>query len=270
MAKAWDGDEGAYWATHADHFDRAVAGYHGRFLDAAQIRTGDRVLDIGCGTGQTTRDAARVAAPGEALGIDLSGQMIALARQRAAADGLRNARFHQGDAQIHPFGPAAYDVAISRTGAMFFSSPESAFTNIAKALRANGRLALLTWRTIADNEWISEISGAMAAGRQFPAPPPDAPGPFSLSDPDRIRTVLRHAGFTAISVEPVSEPMWFGDDADDAASFIVGLAGWMLDGLDDERRAQALEALRRSIEAHQTHDGVLYDSGVWLTLARRI
>ena len=88
--RAWDGDEGAYWAAHADHFDRAMAGYHDRFLAAAAHRRPDRVLDIGCGTGQTTRDAARAAGAGSALGVDLSSPMLDNARRRAAAEGLAN------------------------------------------------------------------------------------------------------------------------------------------------------------------------------------
>src|SRR5215831_9238931 len=99
QARAWDGDEGAYWAGNADRFDKAVAAYHDRFLAAAAIGRADRVLDLGCGTGQTTRDAA----DGLALGVDLSGQMIALARRLAAGHGIANARFEQADAQIHPF-----------------------------------------------------------------------------------------------------------------------------------------------------------------------
>src|SRR5207245_488651 len=108
QARAWDGDEGAYWAQHAERFDKAVAAYHERFLAAAAIGRTDRVLDIGCGTGQTTRDAAQAAADGRALGVDLSGQMIGLARRLAAGQGIANARFEQADAQIHPFPAASF------------------------------------------------------------------------------------------------------------------------------------------------------------------
>jgi SAM-dependent methyltransferase len=267
-AKAWDGDEGAYWAVNAERFDRVLANYHRRFMDAAQIRLTDHVLDIGCGTGQTTRDAARAAADGDALGIDLSSEMIAVARRLAQVDGLRNARFRQADAQIHAFDSITFDAAISRTGAMFFGRPEVAFTNIAGALRAGGRLVLLTWMPVADNEWIREISTAAAAGRDLPAPA-EGPGPFSLSNSDRIRDLLHSTGFVATSVEPVSEAVWFGDDADDATSFTVGLVGWMLDGLDDSRRRRAIDSLHAGMAAHQTPAGVLYGSGMWLTVAHR-
>ena len=135
QARAWDGEEGAYWAAHAGHFDRSIAAYHLPFLDAAAIGTGEHVLDVGCGTGQTTCDAARRAPGGGALGVDLSAEMIAFARRLATAEGLGNARFEQADAQIHPFDAGSFDVAISRTGAMFFGGPDAAFANIARALR---------------------------------------------------------------------------------------------------------------------------------------
>src|SRR5216683_327583 len=110
QARAWDGGEGAYWAQNAGRFDKAVAAYHEQFLAAAAIGRTDRVLDIGCGTGQTTRDAAQAAADGLALGVDLSGQMIEMARRLAAEQRIANARFEQADAQIHPFPTASFDV----------------------------------------------------------------------------------------------------------------------------------------------------------------
>ena len=115
QAAAWRGDEGAYWAENARRFDRAVAGYHNRLVAAGAIGRADRVLDIGCGTGQTTRDAAHAAADGFALGVDLSGQMIALARRLAAGQDIANARFEQADAQIYPFPAHSFDVASSLT-----------------------------------------------------------------------------------------------------------------------------------------------------------
>jgi ubiquinone/menaquinone biosynthesis C-methylase UbiE len=136
--RAWDGDEGTYWATHADYFDRSVVEYHERLLTAAAIGDREHVLDVGCGTGQTTRDAARAASAGAALGVDLSARMLSVARSRAAEEGLTNATFVQADAQIHPFEAETYDVAISRTAAMFFGDHVAAFSNIARALRPGG------------------------------------------------------------------------------------------------------------------------------------
>jgi SAM-dependent methyltransferase len=266
---AWDGDEGRFWAAHAEYFDRAVAEHHRQFLSAAAIGPTDQILDVGCGTGQATRDAARAAASGAALGVDLSSQMIDVARRLAADEGLGNIRFEQADAQIQPFDGESFDRVISRTGASFFGDPATAFANLHRALRPGGRLALLTWQSLAENEWLGEFMAALSAGRELPAPPPGAPGPFSLADPDRVRTVLGTAGFADITLEGVSAAMWFGTDADDAYQFVLGLLGWMLEGVDATGRAQAVEALHRTLADHTTRDGVVYDSAAWIIEATR-
>jgi SAM-dependent methyltransferase len=266
---AWDGDEGRYWATHADYFDRAMTDYHRCLLSAAAIGRSDQVLDIGCGTGQATRDAARAAAAGRALGVDLSSQMIDFAGRRTAEEGLTNALFEQTDAQIHPFDAGRFDVVISRTGTMFFGDLGSAFSNIHRALRPGGRMVLLTWQPLVHNEWIGEFMAALSAGRELPAPPPGAPGPFSLADPEHVRSVLGGAGFDDITLDGIAARMWFGSNADDAFQFILGLLGWMLEGVDATGRAQALGALRRTLAAHETDDGVIYDSAAWIVEATR-
>jgi SAM-dependent methyltransferase len=266
--RAWDGGEGEYWAENAEYFDRSVAAYHEPLFTTAGIGERDEVLDVGCGTGQTTRDAARAAADGSALGVDLSSRMLDHARRRAAEEGVTNATFAQGDAQIHPFDPGRYDIAISRTAAMFFGDHVAAFANIGRALRPGGRLVLVTWQPLAGNEWIREISGALAGGRDLPAPPPDA-GPFALSEPDRVRGLLARAGLSDVEVEGASARMWFGRDAADAHRFVLGLMDWMLEGLDDGGVARATDALHATMAAHETPDGVLFDSAVWITEATR-
>ncbi len=266
--RAWDGDEGAYWADHADYFDRSVAAYHQRLLDQAAISNDDRVLDVGCGTGQTTRDAARAASGGSALGVDLSSRMLDHARRRTAEEGLANATFVQADAQVHAFEPASFDVAISRTSAMFFGDHVAAFRNVGVALRPGGRLLLVTWQSLAGNEWIREISRALSAGRDLPVPPSDA-GPFALSDPDRVRSLLTDAGFAGVRLDGTTAGLWFGNDADDAQRFTLGLMGWMLEGLDDAGRARAIDALHATMAAHATPDGVLFGSAAWIIEATR-
>ncbi|MGY1602297.1 class I SAM-dependent methyltransferase [Geodermatophilus sp. SYSU D00815] len=265
--RAWDGQEGAYWARHADVFERATARYDDALFAAARIGPGDRVLDIGCGTGCTSREAGRRAASGAVLGVDLSSDMLAVAR-RAAAD-LPHVSFVQADAQVHPFAEGSFDVAVSRTGAMFFGDPVAAFANIRRALRPGGRLVLLVWQDVARNEWFRALTGALAAGRQFPAPPPDAPNPFSLSDPARVHAVLTAAGFTGVGLTGVEEPEWLGPDAATATDFVLGMLGWLLDDLDAGRRAQAEAALRRTVEEHTGPDGVEFGSACWLVTARR-
>jgi SAM-dependent methyltransferase len=264
---AWNGAEGAYWAEHAEYFDRAVAGHDRPFQDAAAIQPTDRVLDVGCGTGQNTRDAARIARSGAALGVDLSAAMLDQARRIAEAEGLTNASFLQADAQIHPFEPASFDVAICRTSAMFFADIVAALTNIGRALRPGGRLVLLTWQPLARNEWLEKIAGALAAGREPRVPPPGI-GPFALSEPDRILTVLGEAGYDDVQVVGNEARMWFGADAADAYQFILGVNGWMLEGLDEAGRTIALDALRATTAGQETAQGVTFASATWITTAR--
>ena len=113
-AQAWNGYDGDHWVNWAELYDQSVRDYQQAFLDAARIQVGDRVLDIGCGNGQTTRDAAALAANGEAVGVDLSEQLVENARRIAVAQGVGNATFIHADAQVYPFEPARFDVAISR------------------------------------------------------------------------------------------------------------------------------------------------------------
>jgi SAM-dependent methyltransferase len=195
--------------------------------------------------------------------------MIELARELAGRESVGNATFARADAQIHPFTAASFDLAISRTGAMFFGDPEAAFTNIARAVRPGGELVLLTWQAATHNEWFSDFFTTLTGRRELPAPPLGAPGPFSLSDPDRVRALLAATGFTGTRLEAVGAPLHFGRDVDDAETFLLGLLGWMLHGLDETGRARALDAFRASLAAHHTRDGVLYGSAAWIVTAHR-
>jgi SAM-dependent methyltransferase len=267
MVGAWDGKEGAFFATHAERVDQSLANAHRPFLAAAAIRPDERVLDVGCGTGESTRDCARAAVNGAVLGVDLSSEMLAFARRIATAEGLGNVEFRHADAQIYPFDRGGFDVVVSRLGSMFFGDPVAAFTNLRYALRPGGRLALLTWQGMAENEWLTEFRRAMADGRDVPAPPSDAPSPLALSDPKRASAILGAAGFTDISFKGLHEPMRFGSTADDAFGFVSAQLGWMLDGLDDDGRNRALDALRTSIAGHTEEGGVFYGSATWIIQA---
>jgi SAM-dependent methyltransferase len=269
MAEAWDGDEGADWARDWERYDRSVLGYHRLLLEAAGVGRSDRVLDVGCGNGQTTRDAALA---GEAaLGVDLSSLMIARARALAAAEGLANASFEQADAQVHPFEPARFDIALSRFGAMFFADAEAAFANIAAGLRPGGRLVITAWRGVGDNEWLRCVFAALAQGRDLPVPPAGAPGPFGLADADHVRTVLDAAGFDSVDLAAVDEPLWLGADGDDAYRFFggTGIVRGMTKDVDAAQRAAGLDALRQTMVDHAGAGGVEFGSGAWLITGRR-
>ena len=267
QARAWDGEEGSYWAAHAADFDRAIRAYQRPFLEAAALHRGERVLDIGCGNGVTSRAAARLTVGGPVLGVDLSGPMLRVARREADREGLDSVRHEQADAQTYPFPEASFDIAVSRTGAMFFADPVTAFRNIARALRPGGRLVLLVWQGLERNEWFRSFATALAAGRDLPVPPPDAPGPFAMSDPGAVRDTLTAAGFDKPELTGLERPMNFGRDAERAYSFVSGMLAWMAEDLDETGRARALADLRADIEAHATPQGVLYASAAWLVTA---
>lgn len=270
MAAAWDGPEGDDWTRRAVRYDAASRAYDRYLLDAAQIGSSDPVLDVGCGCGISTLDAAS-RTTGDVLGIDLSARMIEHARERAAEAGRGNARFQCGDAQVFDFAPGAFAVAISRFGGMFFADPVAAFRNVGRALRPDGRLALLAWRTLADNEWVRTIRDALAAGRTLPPPPPGMPGPFGLADRDATARILGDAGFARIELTPVDEPMYLGADADDAFEFVrgLGMARKLLEPLDDTTRITALAELRARFAQRATPAGVLVGAGAWLVKAKR-
>ena len=268
--RGWDGETGDFWTENAERYDKGVAAYREPFLDVVAIQRQERVLDVGCGAGQTTRDAARLASDGYALGVDLSSRMVELARQIAERDGLANVEFQQVDVQSHPFDEGSFDLAISRTGVMFFGDPVAAFRNIGRALVPGGRLVVMVWQTFERNEWISSFFAALAAGRDMPPPPADGPGPFSLGDPERVHTLLGKAGFSDVRLTDRREPMYFGRDADDGCRFITGQFDGALRGLEAEARARAVDALRASMAAHQTERGVFYESAAWFVEARRV
>lgn len=271
MAAAWDGDDGDDWSRDWERYDRSLAGYHERLLDAAAIQTSERVLDIGCGNGQTTLDAARAASSGSALGVDLSSKMLARARERAAADGIINVAFEQADAQVHPFDPASADVAISRFGSMFFADPVAAFTNIAGALAPGGRLVLMVWQPADRQSWLASMFEALALGRDLPMPPPSVPGPFGLGDPDRTRSILESAGFVDVELTGIDGDFRIGDDVEDSYGFAssMGITRGLLSGVTDEDRATALQQLRSTIAASTDESGTHFESAAWLVTARR-
>lgn len=270
MAAAWDGAEGDRWAAHADRYEATAPGYWRALLAAVPGERDAAVLDIGCGTGRSTREVARLASSGSALGVDLSAKMLEHARAAASAEGLSNVRFEQADAQVQPFPPDAFDLALSVFGAMFFGDPVAAFANIRRALRPGGGLALLVWRGLQHNEWVAALREALSVGRALPTPPEDAPGPFGLADPSFTRRVLNDAGFVDVEVDQVTEPIRFGDDADDAFSFVatLGLTSGLTQDLDDARKAAALDALHATLVEHESEDGVLFGGSAWLVHAR--
>jgi SAM-dependent methyltransferase len=234
-------------------FDAEVRPHNERFRAVAAVAAGEDVLDVGCGTGESTREAAQAGAT--ALGIDVSAAAIARARE------LGGASFEVADAQTHPFPAAAFDVVLSRFGAMFFADPAAAFANLARALRPGGRLALLVWQERDRNEWYSVLRDALAPGR---TPPPAGPH-FSLGDPARTRALLEGAGFTTVEFTELREPVCYGPDAATACEFALGLKD--VKELLPTETEEAVTRLHDAFAAHETPGGVLLGARTWIVTA---
>jgi SAM-dependent methyltransferase len=274
QAQRWNsGEDAGHWLTNQAHHDRMLEPFLAMIFEAAAIGAGDRVLDVGCGCGATTRAAAARAAEGEVTGIDLSAAMLERGRADAVATGLSNVSFIQGDAQVHHFEPGGFDAVISRFGMMFFADPVAAFTNLRAAATDGGRLVFVCWQPAAANEWLLVPGAALAEHLPLPEPAPaDAPGMFGLADPDRVRAILTDAGWRNIEVIPARTPMLLGGGGtvDDAVDFVrTGSQGrTVLAVADPDTAARALESLRTALSAYADSDGVRLNAAVWLVGAQ--
>lgn len=268
QADAWNGYEGEHWAAHDDRFDAVNGGFNPSLFEAAAIGERDRVLDVGCGNGQVTRLAASRARLGSAVGIDLSAPMLARAQVRAAREGIRNVRFEQGDAQIHPFPQAGFDVAVSRFGIMFFADLVAAFANIGRALRSGGRLAFLCSAGLAGTG-LGVVFDAMAPNLPRPTGP-DGEGPTSLSDPAHIHEVLTRAGFLDAGIDLVAADQRWGRDVEDAAEFISawGPVKYHMDLAGPAAANRARADLAAALAEFQCPDGIKLPCTSWLVTAR--
>ena len=272
----WNEQAGPIWVANQERLDEQIRPHGELALAALAPKPGERVLDLGCGCGETSLAlAARVGPKGFVLGVDLSDPMLARARARAAAAGL-SLEFVAADAQTAALGEARFDAAYSRFGVMFFAAPEVAFANVRRALRPGGRLAFVCWRPVAENAWV--LVPMKAAAPFFPSPPspppPDAPGPFSFSDPSRVRRILEAAGFEAIRIEPADLAMTpGGGDLEQAAEIVldVGPLGAALRemGAAPDVRERVRAAVRKAFEPHLRAGRVELGSAVWLVSARR-
>ncbi|MFI7611041.1 class I SAM-dependent methyltransferase [Nonomuraea terrae] len=267
---AWNGPEGQAWAAGAEQ-DPSEAELIDRLLDAARVGEHDRVLDIGCGAGVSSRAAARRAARGRVLGADLSGPMLERARLDAA--GIGNVVFEQADAQAHPFPEGAFDAAISQYGVMFFTDPVAAFTNIGRALRPGGRLVFVVPQPAQECEWYVVPVAALLGIAPRPqavvaAYPGQAPAMFALSDPVRIRQVL--AAFADVSIEALHVPQWFGRTPAEAAEGFLssGPTRYLLERDAALTREEAHARLSAALAPYAGDGGVVLPGAQWLVTAR--
>jgi SAM-dependent methyltransferase len=268
-AEAWNGWEGVNWANDAARYNAIVAAFNDDFFRVAAIDEDDRVLDIGCGTGQPTLLAARKASRGHVVGVDISAPMLERARADAAEQGVANVTFEQGDAQVHQFPDGAFDVAISRGGVMFFGDLVAAFGNIRRGLRPGGRLVFMGPQGSTPNSDYARATAALKPLMRGPSPASRGMG--SLLDSARIHEVLGEAGYADVSLTPVEALMDYGRDAADAAEFILsqGPVRFNLEGVDQAVVERTREELRAGLGAYETSEGVRIPGAVWLVSAIR-
>jgi SAM-dependent methyltransferase len=270
----WNETSGPKWVAQQALLD-ALTAQPGRLaLERAAPRPGERVLDVGCGCGQTVLELAeRVGPTGHVLGVDVSRPMLARARERVREAGLGHVALEAADAQTHGFA-ADRDLVFSRFGVMFFDDPHAAFVNLRSALRPGGRLAFVCWRALDQNPWM--LVPLRAAAQHIPLPPPPdphAPGPFALADPKRLRDILEGAGFEDIAIEPAEVTLMLGSGAgvERATAFVleIGPTGALLREAGDSARERVAAAVADALRPYATPRGVSLPGGVWVVSVSR-
>jgi SAM-dependent methyltransferase len=264
----WTGDLGTFWAGHDEPYERMLAPLLEPLLDAARIEPGARVLDIGCGPGRTTREAARRAGPsGSALGVDISAAMVSRARSRTAAEGPPTAEFLVADAEHADLGAARFDALVSRFGLLFFDDPDTAFRALAATLRPGGRIAFTSWQARTRSPIRTVPAQALDPWIPMPPPPaPGTPGAFGLADPDRVRELLTNAGLGDVVVTDLTLPLLAGTDVAAAAAFQIAEEDAER---DEPLPPEATEAMVAALEPYATADGVFLEASTWLVSATR-
>jgi ubiquinone/menaquinone biosynthesis C-methylase UbiE len=244
-------------------------------IERAGLQPGMRVLDVGCGFGETSLQIAELVGPtGAVVGMDCCEQFLAAGRADAAAAGLRNATFVLDDAQSAEFAHD-FDFVFARFGTMFFQNPTAAMRNIRTALAPGGRLLMVVWRPLEDNPW---LSFAKAVTQRYLPPPPDeapscGPGPFSMSDPDVVTAILTGAGYSGVSFERTDAVVRVGSSVEEAMAFqlSIGPAAEIFRDAPEqaERHRAAIESdLRAVLEQHLRPDGVWMGTSSWAVSAR--
>jgi len=271
-AEAWSGPLFDRFVRYRDLVIDGL-GAHGKTAMATHPpRPGDRVLDIGCGFGDTTQElAALVGAEGSALGVDVAEPFIEAARREAEEAGAANVRFEVGDVQVMELGET-FDYAFSRMGIMFCANPVQLFRNVREALAPGGRLCAVVWRRKLDNEWVHRAEQVVEDYLEHPEEteePSCGPGPFSMANADTVSEQLKIAGFEQIGLQRCDLPLKIGRDLDHAVEFnmALGPAGEVLrmwEDRIDEIRPKIAADLREALAEFDGPDGVYAPASTWI------
>jgi SAM-dependent methyltransferase len=266
----WNSPVGDEWVRHADGIDKMLAGLTQAAFDALKLRPGERVLDIGCGSGATAlKSAELVGASGRVVGVDISRPLLELGRQRA--QGCASVEFVEADAGVVAIPGAPFDAAFSRFGVMFFDEPMAAFANIRAAIAPGGRMVFASWRPFAENLWTAEPLGSLAPLLKEPLKPadPNAPGPFALSDPGKIEAILGGAGWHDVSIARWDGDVVLGANAREAVAFLlkIGPCARAINEQDLDP-AEAERLLLEFLKAHEGPNGVARPAACWIVHAK--
>lgn len=263
----WNGRVGYKWAAMQTNLNAMLAPATVALKARAGSVSGQRVLDIGCGNGETC--VAWLAGGADVTGVDVSAAMLAVAAGRTQG----KAKLIQADASVWR-GEEPFDLAVSQFGLMFFADPDVAFANIAANLRAGGRLLFACWRPVTENPWVTTPMGAIRdLLPESPPPAPDAPGPFALGNRERLAGILARAGFADIAIDFLDIPVCFAIDggAEEAVRFAlqIGPSATALAEVGDDVRAIAAERLKAAFAAHEKDGRVTLGGAIWIVDARR-
>lgn len=270
QAKLWNGTAGCAWVEAQALLDRTLQPFEDLLVEAVSASGARRVLDVGCGTGSTTRAVARlVGVTGDSVGIDISEQMTATARMLAEQERVP-AKFICADAQTHTFEPASFDMIMSRFGVMFFADPVQAFANLRDAAGKGATLCFVAWRSPAENPFMT--TAERAAARLLPnlqAPRADAPGQFGFADARRVRSILEKSGWTQIDIQPIDVTCTLPESELSRYGARMGPVGTALRDVDTRTRDQVVAVVRAAFEPYVHGDTVRFTASCWNVSARR-
>jgi SAM-dependent methyltransferase len=267
----WNGPGGQRWADRQQVQDILLQPVADILIDRAQAEPGERIVDVGCGSGAVSIALAQKVGPGgHVMGIDISGPMLARARQIAPAGSRID--FVLADATVHPFDPNSLDLLVSRFGVMFFADPALSFGNLRRALKPSGRLAFACWREPRENPFfMAPLQAVYKHAPKLPPQGPEDPGPFSFASEPRVHRVLGEAGFKGIAMEPCDLALDIavgrGLDAAIEGAMEIGPAARALAEQPPEVRAAAANSIREALSPYARGQTVPLPAAIWIVTA---